>query len=56
MRVYWIHFNFCRDHRGLKNEEGILENKTPAKEYGITENKWTLTKLLNYRCSKISTN
>ena len=34
----------------------LWKKNTPAKEYGITENKWTLTKLLNYRCSKISTN
>ena len=49
MRLYFTHFNFCRDHRGLKNKEGILENKTPAEECGITNRKWKFTELLNYR-------
>jgi hypothetical protein len=49
MRLYCTHFNFCRDHRGLKNKEGILENKTPAEECGITNRKWKFTELLNYR-------
>ena len=58
MRLYCTHFNFCRDHRGLKKEKenGVLGKKTPAEKYGITKNKWTLTDLLNYRNRKISTN
>ncbi len=58
MRLYCTHFNFCRDHMGLKKEKenGSIEKNTPAKKYGITRSKWTLTKLLNYRCIKISTN
>ncbi len=58
MRLYCTHFNFCRDHRGLKKEKenGVLGKKTPAEKYGITKNKWTLTDLLNYRNNKISTN
>jgi hypothetical protein len=39
-----------------EKENGCIEKNTPAKEYGITKSKWTLTKLLNYRCIKISTN
>ena len=58
MRLYCTHFNFCRDHRGLtkEKENGVLGKKTPAEKSGITENKWTLTDLLNYRNKKISTN
>ena len=56
MRFYCTHFNFCRDHKGLKNEKRVLEKKTPAQECGITKKRWKLTELLNYRCLKISTN
>ena len=56
MRFYCTHFNFCREHKGLKNENGVLKKKTPAQECEITERKWKLTELLNYRCLKISTN
>lgn len=55
MRFYCTHFNFCRDHKGLKNEKRVLEKKTPAQECGITKKRWKLTELLNYRCLKIST-
>lgn len=56
MRLYCTHFNFCRDHRGLTKENGVLGKKTPAEKAGITKNKWTLTDLLNYRNRKRSTN
>jgi len=56
MRFYCTHFNFCRDHKGLKNEKRVLEKKTPAQECGITKKRWKLIELLNYRCLKISTN
>jgi len=54
MRLYCTHFNFCRDHKGLTKEKDnrVLEIKTPAKECGITKNKWTLTDLLNYSFSQ----
>ena len=50
MRLYYTHFNFCRNHMGLtkENENGVSEKKTPAQESGITKSKWTLTELLNY--------
>jgi hypothetical protein len=35
-----------------EKENGCIKKNTPAKEYGITKSKWTLTKLLNYRCIK----
>ena len=52
MKFYCTHFNFCRDHMGLtkEKENGLMERNTPEKEAGITKGKWTLTKLLNYRC------
>jgi IS1 family transposase len=58
MRLYCTHFNFCRGHMGLTKEmeDGTMEKSTHAKEYGITKSKWTLTKLLNYRCVKRPTN
>ena len=56
MRFYCTYFNFCRDHRGLTKEKGVLEKKTPAQESGIAKKKWKLAELLNYRCLKISTN
>lgn len=54
MRLYCTYFNFCRDHRGLKNEMemGVLEKRTPAQECRITNKKWKLTELLNYRSLK----
>lgn len=55
MRFYCTHFNFCRDHRELKNKKGVLEKKTPAQECEITKRKWKLAELLKYRCLKIST-
>lgn len=53
MDLFWLY----RDHIGLTKvkESGCLEKNTPAKEAGITKSKWTLTKLLNYRCVKIAT-
>lgn len=58
MKLYSTYFNFCREHSGLTKEKqnGVSERKTPAQEAGITKCKWTLTDLLNYRMSKISTN
>jgi len=52
MRIYCTHFNFCRSHRGLKNKEGVLENKTPAQECRINTKKWKFIELLNYRSLK----
>jgi IS1 family transposase len=58
MKLYCTHFNFCRNHMGLikEKENGISEKKTPAQEYGITKNRWSVIELLNYRSLKISTN
>jgi IS1 family transposase len=58
MKLYITHFNFCRNHMGLKKEkeDGVFEKKTPAQESGITKKKWSLTELLNYKSTKISTN
>lgn len=57
IRLYCTHFNFCREHRGLieEKENGVSEKKTPAKECGIIQEKWTLRELLNYRPLKTST-
>jgi hypothetical protein len=55
MRLYCTHFNFCRGYRGLTKEKGILGKKTPAEECGITNKKWKLAELLNYRYLKTST-
>ena len=51
MRLYCTHFNFCRDHIGLKNktEMVVLEKRTPAQESGISSKKWKLAELLQYR-------
>jgi IS1 family transposase len=58
MRLYCTHFNLCRGHMGLikENGNGVSERMTPAQESGITKSRWTLIKLLNHRCFKISTN
>ena len=57
MRLYCTHFNFCRGYRGLtkEKEKGVLGKKTPAEECGITNKKWKLGELLNYRYLKTST-
>ena len=39
-----------------EKEDGVFEKKTPAQESGITKKKWSLTELLNYKSTKISTN
>ncbi|WP_164888481.1 hypothetical protein [Methanosarcina sp. MSH10X1] len=41
MRLYCTHFNFFREHRGLKDEKekGVLEKKIPAQECKITNKK-----------------
>jgi hypothetical protein len=51
MRLYCTHFNFCRDHIGLKNktEMVVLEKRTPAQKSGISSKKWKLAELLQYR-------
>ena len=56
MRLYCTHFNLCRGHGGLRyrNERGVECKNTPAREAGITESKWTLRKLLKFRCFKTS--
>jgi IS1 family transposase len=56
MKLYCTHFNFCREHRGLryKDERGIECKNTPAREAGITESSWTLKELLTFRCFKTS--
>ncbi|MDY0386754.1 MAG: IS1 family transposase, partial [Methanolobus sp.] len=58
VRLYCTHFNFCREHAGLvKNDkDGVKRKRTPAKESGIIEKKWTLRKLLTFKCSRTSTN
>jgi len=57
MRLYCTHFNFCREHEGLakQNEKGVKYKMTPSQECGITQKKWTLKELLNYKSFKIST-
>lgn len=57
MRLYCTHFNFCREHDGLKKEKekGVKYKMTPSQECGITQKKWTLKELLNYKPFKIST-
>jgi hypothetical protein len=44
-------------HEGLtkENENGVRYKMTPSQEYGITQKKWTLKELLNYKPFKIST-
>jgi IS1 family transposase len=56
MRLYCTHFNFCREHGGLKYEdEGKVKRKnTPAKECGITELKWKFRDLMTFRPWKTS--
>ncbi len=54
MKLYCTHFNFCREHRGLKykDERGIQCKNTPARQAGITDSKWTLRNLLTFKCFK----
>lgn len=52
MRLYCTHFNFCRDHRGLKNKKEVLEKKIPAQGCRITNRKWKFAEVLNYRSLK----
>jgi IS1 family transposase len=56
MRLYCTHFNFCREHSGLKyeDERKVKCKNTPVREYGITELKWTLRDLLTFRSLKTS--
>ncbi len=56
MKLYCTHFNFCREHSGLKykDERGIQCKNTPARQAGITDSKWTLRNLLTYKCFKTS--
>jgi len=56
MRLYCTHFNFCREHGGLKYEdEGKVKRKnTPARECGITELKWKFRDLMTFRPWKTS--
>ena len=51
MKLYCTHFNFCRGHGGLKykDERGVVCKKTPAREAGVTQSKWTLKELLTFR-------
>ena len=48
MKLYCMHFNFCRGHGGLryKDERGIECKNTPAREAGIVDSIWTLKELL----------
>jgi hypothetical protein len=52
--LYCTHFNFCREHGGLKykDERGVKCKNTPAREAGITDSKWTLRNLLTFKCFK----
>lgn len=54
MKLYCTHFNFCRNHGGLKykDERGIQCKNTPARQAGITDSKWTLRNLLTFKCFK----
>jgi IS1 family transposase len=54
MKLYCTHFNFCRGHGGLKykDERGVWCKKTPAREAGVTQSKWTLKELLTFRWLK----
>ena len=54
MKLYCTHFNFCRGHGGLKynDERGVVCKKTPAREAGVTQSKWTLKELLTFRWFK----
>lgn len=54
MKLYCTHFNFCREHGGLKykDERGVKCKNTPAREAGITDSKWTLRELLTFKCFK----
>lgn len=56
MKLYCTHFNFCREHGGLKykDERDVECKNTPAKECGITDSKWTLRDLLTFKCFKTS--
>jgi hypothetical protein len=57
MKLYCTHFNFCREHGGLKyeNERGVKCKNTPAREGGITDSKWKLRDLLTFKGFKTST-
>ena len=50
MRLYCTHFNFCREHGGLKyeDEKKVKRKNTPARECGITESKWKLRDLMTF--------
>jgi len=54
MKLYCAHFNFCREHGGLKykDERGVECKNTPAREAGIIDSKWTLQDLLTFKCFK----
>lgn len=56
MKLYCTHFNFCREHSGLKyeNERKVKRKNTPARECGITESKWKLRDLMRFRPWKTS--
>ena len=56
MKLYCTHFNFCREHGGLKyeDERKVKCKNTLARECGITESKWTLRNLLTFRSLKTS--
>jgi hypothetical protein len=57
MVLYCTHFNFCREHAGLTDQDGrdVKCKNTPAREAGITESKWKLRDLLTFRPFKTST-
>lgn len=54
MKLYCAHFNFCREHGGLryKDERDVECKNTPAREAGITDSKWKLRDLLTFKCFK----
>jgi len=54
MKLYCTQFNFCQGHGRLKykDERNIRCKKTPAREAGVTQSKWTLKELLTFRWFK----
>jgi hypothetical protein len=56
MKLYCIHFNFCREHAGLEYEDKrkVKRKNTPARECGITESKWKLRDLMTFKPMKTS--
>jgi hypothetical protein len=56
MKLYCIHFNFCREHAGLEYEDKrkVKRKNTPAIGCGITESKWKFRDLMTFKPMKTS--